>query len=88
MSRLVDGLERDTLVTRAADPDDARGVLVRATVRGRRVRSQGRRLRIRILAVELQRLSRDELNAIRAGAELIERLGTGRDPQGRSGRSG
>jgi DNA-binding MarR family transcriptional regulator len=88
MSRLVDGLERDALVTRGADPDDARGVLVRATVRGRRVRSEGRRQRTRILAVELQRLSRAELDAIRAVAELIERLGAGRDPQGRSGRSG
>jgi DNA-binding MarR family transcriptional regulator len=88
MSRLVDGLERDALVKRTADPDDARGVLVRATVRGRRVRSEGRRQRIRILAAELQGLSRDELDTIRAGADLIERLGAGRDPQGRSGRSG
>src|SRR5215831_18852000 len=36
MTRLVDGLERDGLVTRIPDPDDARGVLVRPTTRGRR----------------------------------------------------
>src|SRR2546422_7360370 len=88
MSRLVDGLERDELVTRTTDPDDARGVLVRATVRGRRVRAEGRRQRVRILATELQRLSRDELAAIRAGVELIERVAGGRDLQGRSGRPG
>ena len=88
MSRLVDGLERDALVERAPDPADARGVLVRATVRGRRIRSEGRRQRTRILAAELRRLSRDELDTIRAGAELIERLVAGREPQGRSGRSG
>ena len=88
MSRLVDGLERDALVKRAADPVDARGVLVRATVRGRRVRSEGRRQRIRILAAELRGLSRDELDTIRAGAELIEHLGTRGEPHGRSGRSG
>jgi len=88
MSRLVDGLERDGLVRRATDPDDARGVLVRATVRGRRSRSEGRRQRTRILAKELQRLSREELDAIRAGAELIERVSANREPQGRSGRSG
>ena len=86
MSRLVDGLERDSLVMRTTDPDDARGVLVRATVRGRRIRAEGRRQRVRILATELQRLSRDELAAIRAGVELIERVGGGRDLQGRSGR--
>ena len=86
MSRLVDGLERDGLVRRTADPDDARGVLVRATVRGRRIRTEGRRHRIRILATGLQRLSPAELDAIRVGAELIERVG--REPQGRSGRPG
>src|SRR5881628_3464551 len=37
MSRLVDGLERDGLVARGSDPDDARGVLVRPTPKGRRV---------------------------------------------------
>jgi len=88
MSRLVDGLERDALVKRTADPDDARGVLVRATVRGRRIRTEGRRQRIRVLAADLQRLSREELHAIRVGAELIERVGAGREPQGRSRRSG
>ena len=88
MSRLVDGLERDSLVMRTTDPDDARGVLVRATVRGRRIRAEGRRQRVRILATELQRLSRDELAAIRAGVELIERVAGGRDLQGRSGRPG
>ena len=88
MSRLVDGLERDALVERAPDPDDARGVLVRATVRGRRIRTERRRQRTRVLAADLQRLSRDELDAIRAGAELIEQLGAGREAHGRSGRSG
>src|SRR6476469_2316606 len=88
MSRLVDGLERDGLVRRTADPDDARGVLVRATARGRQIRTEGRRHRIRILATDLQRLSSKELDAIRIGAELIERIGGGRKPQGRSGRPG
>jgi DNA-binding MarR family transcriptional regulator len=88
MSRLVDGLELDGLVRRTTDPDDARGVLVRATVRGRRIRTEGRRHRIRILATDLQRLSREELEAIRVGAELIERVGAGRKAQGRSGRPG
>jgi DNA-binding MarR family transcriptional regulator len=75
-------------VKRTADPDDARGVLVRATARGRRIRAEGRRQRIRVLAADLQRLSLDELDAIRVGAELIERVGIGLEPQGRSGRSG
>ena len=42
MSRLVDGLERDGLVTREPDPTDARGVLVRATPKGSRTLYRGR----------------------------------------------
>jgi DNA-binding MarR family transcriptional regulator len=74
MSRLVDGLERDGLVERGPDPDDARGVLVRATAEGRRVLGEGRSRRVRLLAVGLRSLSPAELAAIRRGAELMERV--------------
>jgi DNA-binding MarR family transcriptional regulator len=74
MSRLVDGLERDGLVTREPDPSDARGVLVRATTRGRRMLSKGRSQRVRALADGLGSLSPEELAAIGRGAELIERV--------------
>ncbi len=77
MSRLVDGLERDHLVTRGADPDDARGVLVRATAKGRRVLGTGRRQRLDALASGLAMLSKDELAAVLRGAELIERVTRG-----------
>jgi DNA-binding MarR family transcriptional regulator len=74
MTRLVDGLERDGYVRRRTDPADARGVLVEATATGRRVLTQGRRQRVRTLAAELATLSSDELQQIRRGAELIERV--------------
>jgi DNA-binding MarR family transcriptional regulator len=74
MTRLVDGLERDGLVTRTPDPDDARGVLVRPTARGRRLLRDGRGRRVRILAGALGQLSRDDLSAVRRGVELIERV--------------
>ena len=74
MSRLVDGLERDDLIQRGPDPDDARGVLVRATAKGRRVLMTGRRHRLEALARGLADLSKDELAAIAVGAELIERV--------------
>jgi DNA-binding MarR family transcriptional regulator len=74
MSRLVDGLERDGLVVRGPDPDDARGVLVRATSKGTRTLTKGRRTRVETLASSLSRLSRDELAAVARGAELIERI--------------
>jgi DNA-binding MarR family transcriptional regulator len=74
MSRLVDALERDGLVRRGPDPEDARGVLVRATPKGRRILLTGRRQRLAALALGLEGLSRDELTQIRRGVELIERV--------------
>jgi DNA-binding MarR family transcriptional regulator len=74
MSRLVDGLERDGLVRRGPDPEDARGVLVRATAQGTRILRRGRRQRVEALASGLADLSADELAAIGRGAELIERV--------------
>ena len=74
MSRLVDGLERDGLVERRPDPDDARGVLVVPTAEGRRVLGEGRSRRVRLLAAGLRTLSPTELAAIRRGAELMERV--------------
>lgn len=74
MSRLVDGLERDELVARRPDPDDARGVLVRATPKGRRVLVAGRRQRVHALTAGLAELTSEELSAVARGAELIERV--------------
>lgn len=74
MSRLVDGLEHDGLVTRRPDPDDARGVLVRATDKGAKTLRRGRARRVDTLAAGLRGLSAEELAAISRGAELIERV--------------
>jgi DNA-binding MarR family transcriptional regulator len=77
MTRLVDGLERDGLVGRGPDPDDRRGVLVRATAKGSRVLHRGRRRRVDVLASGLRTLSDTDLAAVARGAELIERITRG-----------
>jgi DNA-binding MarR family transcriptional regulator len=77
MTRLVDGLERDGLVGRGPDPDDRRGVLVRATAKGSRVLHRGRRRRVGSLASGLRTLSPTDLAAVARGAELIERITRG-----------
>jgi DNA-binding MarR family transcriptional regulator len=74
MTRLIDGLERDGYVRRAPDPHDARGVLVEATATGRRVLTRGRRQRVQTLASGLATLSSEELQQIRRGVDLIERV--------------
>src|SRR5438552_3545948 len=50
MTRLVQGLERDRLVTCAPDPDDRRRVVVRATARGTKLLPAGRARRVEQLA--------------------------------------
>ena len=74
MTRLVDGLERQGLVGRGPDPDDRRGVLVRATPKGSRELLRGRRRRVQVLAAGLRRLDETDLAAVARGAELIERI--------------
>lgn len=74
MTRLVDGLERDGLVGRAADPEDGRGVVVRPTPKGSRILGRGRRRRVGVLASGLRMLSDEDLAAVARGAELIERI--------------
>lgn len=78
MSRLLDALERDGLVRRGPHAEDARGVLVTATSKGRRTLQRGRAARLRGLTERLQALSADELAAVSGAAELIERLASDR----------
>ncbi len=57
MSRLVDGLERAGLAHRHADPDDARGLRIEATTRGRSLLLAGRARRLRRLAAAAKALT-------------------------------
>jgi DNA-binding MarR family transcriptional regulator len=78
MTRLVSGLERDGLVRRQGSADDRRRVLVHATPEGVRRLQRGRERRVEELTALLQGLGEAQLRALRAAAELLERL-LGRD---------
>jgi DNA-binding MarR family transcriptional regulator len=80
MTRLVDGLEREGLVTRESDTADGRAVRVRATADGRRVLSEGRGRRVAALAAGLRRLSDRDVATLRRAAELLERLARPQTP--------
>jgi DNA-binding MarR family transcriptional regulator len=71
MTRIVAALERDGLVTRAADASDARAVVLRATAKGRRLLAEGRSRRVRRLAADLSALSTDDRRTLRAAADLL-----------------
>src|SRR5829696_4955056 len=74
MTRLVDGLVRDGLAEREADPADARAVRVRATPVGRRVLMRGRTRRLERLQAALRQLSHDDLRALDRGVDVLERV--------------
>ena len=74
MTRLVDGLVRDGLATREADPDDARAVRVRATPTGARTLKRGRAKRVQTLETSLSTLSPTELASLGEGVEVLERI--------------
>jgi len=73
MSRIVDGLEEAALAKRRPNPDDRRGVSVRATARGTKLLRRARERRIESLAGRLGGLSAAELRVLERAAELIER---------------
>jgi DNA-binding MarR family transcriptional regulator len=74
MTRLVDGLVRDGLAVREADPDDARAVRVRATPTGARTLKRGRARRVETLERSLAALPPAELAALGDGVEVLERI--------------
>lgn len=73
MSRLVEGLVKDGLATREADPDNRRKVRIAATDEGRRRLEAGRERRVRALAERLGRLADSERRALARGVEVLER---------------
>jgi DNA-binding MarR family transcriptional regulator len=77
MTRLVNGLEADGLVTRQADPGDARVTRIQATARGRALLEAGRARRVAALARPLADLSEEERALLGRAAALIEQLAAG-----------
>ena len=72
MTRLVQALEAERLVTRAADADDKRVMWIKATSRGRRLLLRGRKARVRALAAGLKALEPGEIAMLDRTAALLE----------------
>ncbi|MBE0476449.1 MAG: MarR family transcriptional regulator [Coriobacteriia bacterium] len=72
-SRTVDALERRGWVARGSDAGDRRRVPVSLTEEGRRELGRVRRIGEERLAERLSALTAEELGALRAGLEVIEK---------------
>jgi DNA-binding MarR family transcriptional regulator len=71
---MVSTLADDGLVKRSEDKDDARGVLVTTTPRGRRMHQRANEQRQRYFAEALKYLNDEELVAMRALTIQLERF--------------
>ena len=70
----VVALENDGLITREADPTDARAAILRPTARGQQLMAEGRARRVASLAAELRRVPAPDRRLLSRAAALIEGL--------------
>ena len=73
MSKLVTGLEREGLVRRHPDVNDARAIRIESTAKARRILERGRASRLDLLERLLSEATDDEIEALRVAAEGVER---------------
>jgi DNA-binding MarR family transcriptional regulator len=74
VTRLVQGLEADGLVSYAQDAKDRRKVIVRATARGEKLLRAGQARRVGTLAARLAELDEGDMECLDRAATLIEAL--------------
>jgi DNA-binding MarR family transcriptional regulator len=74
MTTLVNRLERDGQVTRAADPEDGRAALIALTDEGRDVLERFGEQRTQLLAGPMEALDRDQRAALEAALPALDQL--------------
>ena len=77
MSRLAKDMEALGLVLRRPDPEDARGVRLEATEKGRAMFGQARERRLTMLTGSVRRLSEDDRRTLDRAARLLMELARG-----------
>jgi DNA-binding MarR family transcriptional regulator len=77
MSRIVEALVREELVSREVHPSDRRSIRIAATDKGLQLLEAGRKRRVRTLTVKLRHFAESEQRALFRGIELLERLTQG-----------
>jgi DNA-binding MarR family transcriptional regulator len=76
ITRLVQDMEREGLVTTLADPDDRRIKRVTATPHGRKLMLAGRDRRVHRIAVAVASLPRAERALLESALDIVAKLGT------------
>jgi DNA-binding MarR family transcriptional regulator len=73
MSKLVTALEREGLVRRYPDVNDARAIRLESTAKARRILERGRARRLDLLEQLLSEATAREIESVRVAAEAVER---------------
>ena len=74
MSRVVEGLVGQGLVSRVVRESDRRAVRIAATPKGRKLLLAGRDRRVQALAKRFETLGATELSTLRKAADLLSRI--------------
>jgi DNA-binding MarR family transcriptional regulator len=74
MTRIVNALEEQGLVTREKTSGDARRTYLSATPAGRSLLLAGRERRVRALANQIKKLSCDRLTTLQSAAEILKEI--------------
>jgi DNA-binding MarR family transcriptional regulator len=77
VSRLIQGMERDGLVTRAVDTGDRSVVRLRATERGETILREARSRRVESLARQMGALPAEDLRTLERAADILDQLSLG-----------
>ena len=74
MTRIVDALVQQGLAEREKNELDGRSTFIHATADGRKLLSQGRDRRVRVLAERITTLHRSDRNALKEASGILTRL--------------
>jgi DNA-binding MarR family transcriptional regulator len=74
MTRIVDALEEQSLVTRIRNAFDGRSTLIAATPAGKKLLMQGRERRVRALARQIEALGRNEKTTLHQAAGILKQV--------------
>jgi len=74
MTRIVDALVEQKLVTRNKSEQDGRNTLIAATTAGRKLLLEGRERRVRALALQIAALDAADRTTLRQAAEILKRV--------------
>lgn len=80
MSRLVQALEEEGLLTREVDPDDRRSEHLVATAKGKRLLKQGQERRLKLVSQILERMPAAEFHALARAVPALQQAILGENP--------